>query len=141
MDIEPMATLPPDPIALATQQLYRELNALKELTFTRFDAQTALMEQKFTSLQRAVDKAETSQDQRNQLNNEFRGQLKDQAATFITREYLEVALKSLNERIVALQNYRANMEGRIWAVGAGFAVLNLVIAGYAAWHSGGGLKF
>ena len=102
-----------------------------------FESQATLMQQKFDSLQRAVDKAETDQDRRNILNNEFRGQLKDQAATFITREYLEQTTKNINEKLIALQSFRSNLEGRIWAIGAGFALLNFAISGlslYARMH-------
>jgi len=108
------------------ERILDEERIQREIAFT---SQATLMEQKFASLQRAVDKAEVSQDARNTLNNEFRGQLKDQAATFITREYLEQALKNINEKLLTLQSFRSNLEGRMWAIGVGFALLNLLIAG------------
>jgi len=113
------------------ERILDEERIQREIAFT---SQATLMQQKFDSLQRAVDKAETDQDRRNILNNEFRGQLKDQAATFITREYIEQALKNVNEKLVGLQGFRSNLEGRMWAIGVGFALLNLLISGFGLLH-------
>ncbi len=81
------------------ERILDEERVQRELAFR---SQTVLMDQKFESLQRAVDKAEISQDARNVLNNEFRGQLKDQAATFITRDYLAQSIKTVYGVVVTL---------------------------------------
>jgi len=48
--------------------------------------------QRFESQERAVNKAEIAAEKRLDAVNEFRGQLKDQAATFVTRTELYAGL-------------------------------------------------
>lgn len=54
---------------------------------------------------RATSKAEESQEKRNEGMNEFRGQLKDQAGTFITRTELYASLAAVAGLILALLQY------------------------------------
>jgi DNA-binding FadR family transcriptional regulator len=89
----------------------------------------------FSDHHRAHDLSERKLESRLEGMNEIRRQLDTQAATFATREGTEASIRRLDERITVLQQYRANMEGRMWAVGAAFAVLNLVIAAIGVWRS------
>ena len=84
--------------------------------------------------QRALDLASTELNRRLEGMNELRQQLDRQAGTFVTREYVDATIQRIDSRISALQEYRANMEGRVWAIGAGFAIVNLAIAAFSAWH-------
>jgi predicted lysophospholipase L1 biosynthesis ABC-type transport system permease subunit len=54
---------------------------------------------------RATSKAEESQEKRNEGMNEFRGQLKDQAGTFITRTELYAALVAMAAVVTAISQY------------------------------------
>jgi len=54
---------------------------------------------------RATTKAEESQEKRNEGMNEFRGQLKDQAGTFITRTELYAALVALGAILTAISQW------------------------------------
>jgi hypothetical protein len=49
--------------------------------------------------ERATTKAELAQQQKNETQNEFRGQLKDQAATLASRLEVAVSIKALDDRI------------------------------------------
>jgi hypothetical protein len=55
-----------------------------------FAAQEKLYETAFTASKQAIDKAEAAQKDKNEMMNEFRKQLGDQASTFIPRKEVEV---------------------------------------------------
>lgn len=100
--------------------------------------------------QQAVEKAEASMNKRLDSMNEFRVQLKDQAATFATREVLDKVIidvtdrldrqerdfratvsrvaSDVSDRIGRLENKSSNLDGRFWSIGAVIVVVNIVIA-------------
>lgn len=94
-------------------------------------------------------------DKRLENMNEFRSQLKDQAATFLTRNESvvieasmrgeinrlnELVIKSVprqenqavhdrtDQRIKALEENRANLDGKMWAFGGIFTIANIVLS-------------
>ena len=58
---------------------------------------------RFSETQRAIDKAESSMNERLASMNEFRATLKDQSAKFITREEVTSMLERIQENVTALQ--------------------------------------
>jgi len=82
----------------------------------------------FSNAQTALNKAESALSDRLQGMNEFRDQLRDQAAKFVTQSELAAKVDAIDNRIKALENQRANLEGRFWAIGAAIVVVNLAIA-------------
>lgn len=80
------------------------------------------------SVQRALDKAEATMNQRLNGMNEFRDTLRDQAGTFVSRSDLAGLEKATDVRLKILENKNANLEGRLWAIGAGITIINLAIA-------------
>lgn len=89
----------------------------------RFHAQEEHYSQAFKSSQVAIDKAETAQKDKNQMMNEFRGQLTDQAATFMPRKEVEVMVNAtqatvanvreeMRREVLNLQTYHSNQSGR-----------------------------
>lgn len=107
----------------------------------------------------AVQKAEETMSKRLDSMNEFRQQLKDQAATFASRELVDKMNKDMDERldrqerdfrsaltrvtaeqgdrITRLENKGSNLDGRFWAIGAVVIVVNLLIAVFSiAWKAG-----
>ena len=56
------------------------------------------------SAEKAVSKAEVAQEKRLESVNEFRGQLSDQAATFVRRDEVDIRITSLNERVTELSS-------------------------------------
>jgi len=88
--------------------------------------------------EKAVDKAEGAQQLRNEAQNEFRKSLSDlsglmwtikegTAAVDSLRRELGVALQALGTRVGTLEAGYANIQGRIWAVSALFAIVALAL--------------
>lgn len=102
------------------------------------------------STQKAIDKTADDIKTRFDSVNEFRGQLSDQAATFIPRKEAEQRIDSvlervetlrqavntddqkLDERLKVLERGSSNLQGRLWALGTAIAavvvIVNIVIA-------------
>jgi hypothetical protein len=94
--------------------------------------------------QTALEKAERAMEHRLEGLNEFRGQLRDQAATFASRDLVDSRLATLSirqdeatERIEArlklLEHNSANLQGRLWSMGAGVALLMTVLTLALRW--------
>ncbi len=88
--------------------------------------------------EKAVDKAEGAQQLRNEAQNEFRKSLSDlsglmwtikegQSAVDSLRRELTLSIQALEKRTTMLENVMANIQGRIWAISAGFAALALLV--------------
>jgi hypothetical protein len=121
------------------------LQSVKEATRADLDA-----------AKEAVNKAEKSNERRFDSVNEFRAQLADQASTFMTRREAEARLGALMEkleslaaehrrdlvtmremadrlaaasdvRLKVLESSGANLQGRLWALGAGIAMIVVVV--------------
>lgn len=85
-----------------------------------------------TLKQRAIEKAEASVDKRLEGMNEFRAQLKDERANFITVDKLESEKTAIHGRIDAmakdydaLEKWKNNMQGRFVII----AIVITVVAG------------
>lgn len=86
------------------------LEMQKETTDQRLLDQAAAVAAALAAAKEAFGKAESASDKRFDSVNEFRGQLKDQAATFITRDEYTVQLKALAEKIdVITANFTAQI--------------------------------
>ncbi len=85
------------------------------------------------SAQTALDKAENALTKRLEGMNEFRDTLKDQAGRFVTMEVLDAKLANLQAQLKTLDNYRANMEGRLWAISAAVTIINIAMG--IAWYA------
>jgi hypothetical protein len=123
------------------EHLRREMAAMERLFEARLAALTATVSAQaekvalaLASADKALTKAETATEKRFEGQNEFRQQLSDQTATFITRRELETMRESWDERsnrvtdeVHELQRIGANMQGRLWALGAGVSVVVIVI--------------
>jgi hypothetical protein len=88
--------------------------------------------------EKAVDKAEGAQQLRNEAQNEFRQALSDLSKLMWTRDEgssavnsigreLNITIASSAEKISILEQAYANVQGRIWAVSALFAIAALAI--------------
>jgi hypothetical protein len=90
---------------------------------------------RFEAIDKAASLAALSLDKRLESMNEFRQQLNHQAATFITRSESDERIKTINTvhdslemRVQALERMSANVEGRMWALGAGLTVLTIIVS-------------
>ena len=73
----------------------------------------------FASSEKAIDKAEAAQKDKNEMSNEFRGQLRDQADRFMPRleaeskqNAMDDKIDALREEVARLREYRSQMGGR-----------------------------
>jgi hypothetical protein len=101
---------------LATDLRYQQrFEAQSDALAAAFASQQAAMQTAFTvaekavqaalaAADRAVSKAELSADKRFEGVNEFRSTLADQQRTLIPRAEVDVLMRSLNEKIAALQS-------------------------------------
>lgn len=90
-----------------------------------------------TASDKAVAKAEESQQRVNITQDEFRGQLKDQAATFATSKELDVRLDSIYTRLSVLEKTGAGIAGRddgkgkitgiLWSIAVAVATAGLIM--------------
>jgi len=117
--------------ASAIEALHRELQERDLRYQQRYDAQTQALEAArlaaakanevaLSAAEKAVDKAETAAGKRFESVNEFRAQLSDQAQTFILTQHSD-------ERIKALESSGANLQGRLWALGAIIAFVVIAV--------------
>ena len=75
------------------------------------------------SAQRALDLASASVKAHDVLTNQFREQLTEERATYMTHK----DLVPLEIRVQTLEHARANLDGRFWAMGAGVGLLTVVL--------------
>lgn len=89
--------------------------------------------------EKAVDKAEGAQQLRNEAQNEFRKSLSDlsglmwtikegSAALDALRREIKLTTDSTSNRVGILETGFANIQGRVWAVSALFAVVALIVS-------------
>ena len=127
-----------------------EAVSLREYIDTRIDA----LEKRFTDINRATDLAAKSVEQRLEIMNAFREQLREQTNTFVTQIEIDAKMVTadavhheydrrlqaleqnklnvsshdlLERRIQVLETTLANLEGRFWAFSVGVGVATLAI--------------
>lgn len=93
------------------------------------------VELRFRDAERATALATAALEKRLESMNEFRDQLRDQAAKFITRTEIEdkvaasqPVLATVNGRLGGLENARANLEGRMWAIGVFVTIISVAVS-------------
>jgi len=127
-----------DPEAVSLRQHITALLAEMNLRFdAAISAQDKAVQIAMIASEKAVVKAEIAAEKRFEAVNEFRGQLADQAATFMPRSEAEQRLNRISEDITALQQATATGGGRAvgvsasWAMMLGLGGLILTIIGVA----------
>lgn len=86
---------------VAQREIMDERDRRYEERFKAMDEKTGLA---LTSSEKAVAKAETATEKRFDAVNEFRGQLKDQAATLLQRTEAEAKFHAIEEKIESLKS-------------------------------------
>jgi hypothetical protein len=79
------------------------IDALDRLFTSQLGAQDEKVQLALTAADKALMKAEAATEKRFEGVNEFRATLSDQAATFVTREFLDGALLSMSVRMDSLE--------------------------------------
>jgi hypothetical protein len=88
----------------------------------------------FNSSEKAIVKAENAQKDYNERTNEFRGQLSDQAKTFMPRievdrinAVLEDKISRLDLELRGLRESRSNREGTVFGIKSAWGILTALI--------------
>lgn len=89
-----------------------QLNLRDKLYAERDQAQKVAMSTALAAAKEAVAKAESAAEKRFDSQNEFRGQLADQAQTFLPRAEGEVRIQRNSERLDELVERMSQLEGR-----------------------------
>jgi soluble cytochrome b562 len=105
----------------------KEVISLEKYFAALINERDKALDQRFKDMEKAVTKAETAHEKRLEGMNEFRGQLLDQAKSFLPREQFDNLLK----RVDKIENLKqgGNQAWFILVAGAGLliAFLTLVI--------------
>lgn len=95
------------------------------------------LESRINGVEKATTVAAASMEKRLESMNEFRSQLKDQTATFLTKEYYEMNHKVVQDQVDVLRLSKAELAGKasqssvtvafiISAIGIIFSIISLV---------------
>lgn len=84
--------------------------------------------EKASAQERAIDKAEEQLNARLSAMNEFRDALRDQSAKQATREHVEMVEKAIEKRLRDMENWSANMQGRLVVLGGIWGLVLIVLS-------------
>lgn len=124
----------------------RQLHDLRSLLDERYATQTKALDAAFMaaekavqtaleSAEKAVTKAETAAEKRFESVNEFRGQLADQNASFMTRIEFDAKHEALEKQVDELKKHSDRLHGRSggqsalygWIIAAVTVVVSIVV--------------
>lgn len=89
------------------------------------------IDQRLADLERKDEVLRQNMEHRLDGMNEFRAQLSAQQRTFVTRELFDTRTSFVDERVNAINNWRSNMEGRMYVL-ASIPTVVAVVAGVVA---------
>ena len=125
-----------------TRELLSIVNERSSANSQRFEAQEKAVAAALAAAKEAVAKAEGAAEKRFDSVNEFRSTLKDQQSTLITRNEVDVRLKSLDDKIAlnALQLAqlvsKAEGVGQLWGfISVGLGILIAASSALIAFRS------
>jgi hypothetical protein len=116
----------------ALRELVDERDHRYEDRFRAMDEKTSLA---LTSSEKAVAKAEMATEKRFDSVNEFRGQLKDQAATLVPRAEMDVKFNAIGKDVEELKKATITSAGRSsgfsasWGIAVSIALLSIALIG------------
>jgi len=122
-------------VAERDRQYTQRFDAADKAVAAALAAQHEATAAAFAAANTAVVKAETANEKRLDSVNEFRAQLKDQAATLSTRAEVTVQFKAMEDKVAAIQQLVTAAEGRgqgannLWILILGGLGLLVVAAG------------
>jgi hypothetical protein len=93
----------------------------------RFDAIAQATQQALAAADRATSKAEMAAEKRFESVNEFRSTLADQQRNLMPRQEAELMIKSINEKVDALNLVTINRQGQSSGIGQGMGYIVGVI--------------
>lgn len=110
------------------QHVQTQFDDLIRLLDERHEAQQTAMRAALEAAEKAVLKAESASDKRFSETNEFRGQLRDQQSTFVSRAEAMAAIERNSERITELTDRLNRSEGKGTGLQAGWVYLLSAVA-------------
>lgn len=119
-----------DWVRLWREERERGLQAIQR----RSDELEKRITERASLLERALDKADEQMNKRLEGMNEFRQSMEDQRARLASRELVDTLTGALEKRIRELENWSANVQGRLLVISGvwGLVVMFLsVLANYA----------
>jgi hypothetical protein len=121
----------PDPDSISLRDHLQALLVEMDRRFeAAISAQDKAVQIAMVASEKAVVKAEIAAEKRFEAVNEFRGQLADQAATFMPRAEAEQRLGSLSEKITDLTGSNRAGANTLWGYLAGALGLLLAVAAF-----------
>jgi hypothetical protein len=101
----------------------RIIEDLDQRTSERFDAGDKQIKIAMDASEKAINKAEAAAEKRLEILNESRGQLRDQAGTFVTKSELSAELRAMAEKISDLSSRVLIKEGKGSGLQSGWLIL------------------
>jgi len=89
------------------------------------------MNERLAGMQIAVNKAEAVMNERLAHMNEFRDQINQERSSYVTREFLDLSIRTVSTEVRGLADRGQFNSGREWTVKALFSILGAVL-GYLA---------
>ena len=112
------------------QVLQERLKALEN----RLDEHNVVQQREILQAKETVHDTRQEMDRRLLEMNEFRQQLTNERATYVTRDMLDARLQAVesrqeaaNEIVSSIERKLANQEGRFWAMGVAFSVAVIIL--------------
>jgi hypothetical protein len=100
----------------------KDLESLKELINVKFEELDKRLNLRDEATHKALTLATGIMDKRLDGMNEFREQLSTQAASFVTKEYLEQIKVSVEHRTRDLELWKSNIDGRMVMIAVGIPI-------------------
>jgi hypothetical protein len=125
--------------SITLEQLYAMIVEMDRRYEQRFNAQDKAVAAALDSAKEAVLKAEVASEKRFESINEFRGQLRDQQQTFVTRDEVAIRFRAVEDRVqrldeMALKN-QARLEGFNWLWGIAGTAFGMLVAGFTVYSA------
>jgi predicted nuclease with TOPRIM domain len=86
------------------------------------------LESRIAAVEKGIEVANRSMQERLQGMNEFRDTLKDQAGRFVTRDELDSKMNNVNEQLKGLQYFKAQLEGKASQTQANIILLISIVS-------------
>lgn len=106
------------------------------VTRHEFNAFAKLMDERKDAQRDALALAQQATDARFEQVNNFRAQVTEERGRYVTQERYDVVTVNIERRVNELQQWRANMAGRMWAIGAAVVLITLIINGFGLYLQG-----
>jgi len=99
------------------------IKALEE----RLTQHEVVQQREIQQAKETVEHSRMEMDRRLAEMNEFRAQLSNERATYVTRDMLDARLMAVASRLEMLERSWSNMSGRLWSMGVGLGAVVILL--------------